>query len=156
MNYINHNYNIKYLLLIFLIAFIFLIFEKGGLNTLAQISHGSNLDSPFLFSNNSKLYDDLLTINSGLPPSTTTFTIKEGYRIDPILWNLTLPSSVTFDKKGNRIGYGKGFYDRFLATCNSNIIKTGISIFEAEENIDADTHDIPMNFCVTPEKLYSF
>jgi glucose/arabinose dehydrogenase len=39
-------------------------------------------------------------INSGKPPSTSIFNIIPGYKIQPILWNLTLPSSVTFDDNG--------------------------------------------------------
>lgn len=63
---------------------------------------------------------------------------------------------LVFDQSGNRIGYGKGFYDRFLTTCNPHVIKTGLSLFEAEECIAPDSFDIPLNFCVTPTKLYSF
>ncbi|HZA07430.1 MAG TPA: hypothetical protein VE619_06985, partial [Nitrososphaeraceae archaeon] len=41
------------------------------------------------------------TINSGNPPKTDNFNIPKGYTIKPVLWNLTLPSSVAFDGKGN-------------------------------------------------------
>ena len=41
------------------------------------------------------------TINSGKAPSTGIFNITKGYIIKPVLWNLTLPSSVAFDGKGN-------------------------------------------------------
>jgi 5-formyltetrahydrofolate cyclo-ligase len=62
-----------------------------------------------------------------------------------------------FDKKGHRVGYGKGFYDNFLSDCTSKTIKIGLSLFEVEDNID-DVHkgDVPLNFCVTPEKIYQF
>jgi glucose/arabinose dehydrogenase len=40
-------------------------------------------------------------INSGKPPSTNIFNIVPGYKIQPILWNLTLPSTVTFDDNGS-------------------------------------------------------
>ena len=40
---------------------------------------------------------DLSAVNSGKPPGTDNFKIAEGYRIEPVAWNLTLPSSVTFD-----------------------------------------------------------
>lgn len=64
---------------------------------------------------------------------------------------------LAFDKEGNRIGYGKGFYDNFLASCKPETIKIGLSFFEAEENIVPvlDT-DVALNFCVTPLKIYSF
>jgi len=63
---------------------------------------------------------------------------------------------LAFDKSGNRIGYGKGFYDRFLTTCKPHVTKVGLSLFEAEESIEPDAFDVPMNFCMTPEKFYSF
>ncbi|MFD0963721.1 5-formyltetrahydrofolate cyclo-ligase [Pseudofulvibacter geojedonensis] len=64
---------------------------------------------------------------------------------------------LTFDKKGNRVGYGKGFYDKMLANCSPDCIKIGLSFFEAENEI-ADTFegDIPLDYCITPEKVYSF
>lgn len=64
---------------------------------------------------------------------------------------------LAFDKKGHRVGYGKGFYDKFLSECNPEIIKIGLSFFEAEEQIDdIFENDMALDFCVTPEKIYSF
>ena len=64
---------------------------------------------------------------------------------------------LAFDIKGNRVGYGKGFYDKFLANCKPEIIKIGLSFFEAEETIDdVSEKDILLDFCVTPDKTYSF
>ncbi len=61
-----------------------------------------------------------------------------------------------FDKTGTRIGYGKGFYDRFLAKCSPNTQIIGLSFFAAEDKIEADTTDIPLDFCVTPTTIYRF
>ena len=64
---------------------------------------------------------------------------------------------LAFDLKGNRVGYGKGFYDKFLAECKPETIKIGLSFFESEEKInDVFEGDIPLNYCVTPIKTYSF
>ena len=64
---------------------------------------------------------------------------------------------LAFDKFGHRIGYGKGFYDRFLTECKPETIKIGLSFFEAEEKLEGIfSTDIPLNYCVTPEKIYSF
>lgn len=64
---------------------------------------------------------------------------------------------LAFDLKGNRVGYGKGFYDKFLSYCKPETIKIGLSFFEAEENIkDISENDIRLNFCVTPQKSYYF
>jgi len=64
---------------------------------------------------------------------------------------------LAFDTKGNRVGYGKGFYDRFLENCKQETIKIGLSFFEAEDIIDdVSKNDIPLNYCVTPKKIYTF
>ena len=57
----------------------------------------------------------------------------------------------------NRVGYGKGFYDIFLKECNPNVVKIGLSLFEAEEIIDdISPNDVPLDYCVTPNKVYTF
>ena len=64
---------------------------------------------------------------------------------------------LAFDRKGNRIGYGKGFYDRFLSGCKSKVVKIGLSFFEASPNIeDISPNDVPLDYCVTPQKIYKF
>jgi 5-formyltetrahydrofolate cyclo-ligase len=64
---------------------------------------------------------------------------------------------LAFDTKGNRVGYGKGFYDRFLAKCRPETLKIGLSLFEAVPEItDASAEDIRLDYCVTPERVYSF
>jgi len=64
---------------------------------------------------------------------------------------------LAFDKKGNRVGYGKGFYDAFLKKCGVNVIKVGVSFFGPEEAItDIEAHDIRLNYCVTPNEIYRF
>ena len=64
---------------------------------------------------------------------------------------------LAFDKKGNRVGYGKGFYDTFLASCKPETIKIGLSFFEAEEKImKIYERDIKLDYCVTPNEIYVF
>jgi len=64
---------------------------------------------------------------------------------------------LAFDFKGNRIGYGKGFYDKFLANCRPETITIGLSFFEVEENtFPILKTDIALDFCVTPQKTYTF
>lgn len=64
---------------------------------------------------------------------------------------------LAFDKKGNRVGYGKGFYDTFLSKCQPETIKIGLSFFEAEEEItDSFAGDVTLDYCITPLKIYKF
>jgi 5-formyltetrahydrofolate cyclo-ligase len=64
---------------------------------------------------------------------------------------------LAFDNKGTRVGYGKGLYDRFLAQCNPNCMKIGVSLFEPISSISGvNKKDIPLGYCVTPNKIYTF
>ncbi len=64
---------------------------------------------------------------------------------------------LAFDKQGNRVGYGKGFYDNFLANCKPETVKIGLSFFEAETEItDIYESDIRLDYCVTPGQVYRF
>ncbi len=64
---------------------------------------------------------------------------------------------LAFDKSGHRIGYGKGFYDRFLSGCKPDVIKIGLSFFEPVEEIkEVYSSDIPLSYCVTPDNIYDF
>lgn len=64
---------------------------------------------------------------------------------------------LAFDTKGNRVGYGKGFYDTFLASCKPETIKIGLSFFEAADEItDVFEGDIALDYCVTPKQVYHF
>lgn len=61
------------------------------------------------------------------------------------------------DKKGNRVGYGAGFYDRFLSQCKVACLKVGISYFKDLEEIDdLNPEDIPLDYLVHPEGLIKF
>ncbi|WP_333599637.1 5-formyltetrahydrofolate cyclo-ligase [Flavobacterium sp.] len=64
---------------------------------------------------------------------------------------------LAYDTKGNRVGYGKGFYDTFLSKCKEDVIKIGLSFFEPEAAIDdVSETDIGLDYCVTPMTVYSF
>ncbi|MCZ4243143.1 5-formyltetrahydrofolate cyclo-ligase [Pedobacter punctiformis] len=62
---------------------------------------------------------------------------------------------LAFDKRGYRVGYGKGFYDRFLQNVNAQ--KIGLSLSPATDKID-DVHenDIRLDFCLTPTEIIAF
>ena len=61
------------------------------------------------------------------------------------------------DNQGNRVGYGKGFYDKFFSELNSLTQKIGINYFNPEEKIDdLETFDIPLDYLVTTTEVLSF
>ena len=62
---------------------------------------------------------------------------------------------LAFDTMGNRVGYGKGFYDRFLK--KTTALKIGLSVFEPEARVeDVLPEDVSLDYCVTPLKTYQF
>lgn len=64
---------------------------------------------------------------------------------------------LVFDNRGNRVGYGKGFYDNFLRECRRDVTKIGLSLFDAVDAIeDIHENDVPLDYCITPGKTYSF
>lgn len=81
----------------------------------------------------------------------------KGLILDPRQIDLVLMPLLIFDVKGNRVGYGKGFYDRYLSQCRQDILKIGLSYLPAINRIeDVDPFDIPLDYCATPERLYDF
>ncbi|HEX8370435.1 MAG TPA: 5-formyltetrahydrofolate cyclo-ligase [Pyrinomonadaceae bacterium] len=71
--------------------------------------------------------------------------------------DLVLVPLLCFDEKGFRVGYGKGFYDRFLSRCRKDCLKIGLSYFSPVEAIeDAHNADVKLDFCVVPEKVWRF
>lgn len=81
----------------------------------------------------------------------------DGTTIAPEQLDMIFIPLLTFDKNGYRVGYGKGFYDKYLANCRPNIIKIGISYFEPVAQItDRNEFDVPLNYCITPHKTYVF
>ena len=87
----------------------------------------------------------------GIPEPTGGISITEE-TIDVVFVPL-----LAFDTLGNRVGYGKGFYDRFISKCRHDVVKIGLSFFAPEPKIiDILNSDIPLNYCITPEKAYAF
>ena len=80
-----------------------------------------------------------------------------GNRFTPQEIDIVIVPMLVFDPRGYRVGYGKGFYDQFLAQCSADCKFIGVSIFEPIERIE-DIHekDIPLHQIITPNKVYHF
>ncbi len=80
--------------------------------------------------------------------------IKEpkGETVSPEKIDIIVVPGVAFDKQGYRLGYGKGFYDRFLS--NINPLKVGLAYdFQILENLPKEQHDVPLDIIITPSKI---
>ena len=71
--------------------------------------------------------------------------------------DLVIVPLLCFDAQGHRVGYGRGFYDRFLRKCRPDCIKAGLSFFPPVDLID-DAHggDVRLDLCITPRETYRF
>lgn len=91
---------------------------------------------------------------------------KNSYNIPEPIDGLEVPDAkidvvfvplLAYDKTGNRVGYGKGFYDNFLNKCKPETLKIGLSFFPPEEKIDAIyDNDVKLDCCVTPDEVFRF
>lgn len=120
--------------------------EKGGKIAVPKIAPGRQLSHHHLEENT------ILRENAwGIPEPEGSATVR-ATDIDVVFLPL-----LAFDRKGYRVGYGGGYYDRFLAACRPDVIKVGLSFFAPVDAIeDLHPEDIAMDYCVTPEKIFSF
>ncbi|CAM3819379.1 5-formyltetrahydrofolate cyclo-ligase [Flavobacterium cucumis] len=91
---------------------------------------------------------------------------KNSYNVPEPITGLEVPDSkidvvfvplLAYDKQGNRVGYGKGFYDNFLSKCKPETIKIGLSFFTPEDSIEGiSSNDIKLDFCVTNNHIFNF
>lgn len=82
---------------------------------------------------------------------------KSGKLVSEEIIDLVLIPLLSFDRRGYRVGFGKGYYDKFLGRCKPNVIKIGLSFFDPVDEIeDVNGYDIPLNFCITPQESFSF
>jgi 5-formyltetrahydrofolate cyclo-ligase len=123
------------------------------------------LENPALHVYWPRLNEDGVTMEA-IEVNRETELIKNKYDIlepagvhcaEPQMIDAVFVPLIAFDTKGFRVGYGKGFYDRFLARCAQDVVKIGFSYFEAIETIDdINEFDVPLNYCITPMRVYEF
>ncbi|WP_076381031.1 5-formyltetrahydrofolate cyclo-ligase [Filimonas lacunae] len=103
---------------------------------------------------------DAYAINEDTVYNTNTYGITEpanGTLLPPEAIDLVFVPMLICDEEGYRAGYGKGFYDRYLARCRPEVLKVGFSYFEpVEKIIDTQAFDVSLDYCVTPTNIYEF
>ncbi|MFT6151085.1 MAG: 5-formyltetrahydrofolate cyclo-ligase [Flavobacteriales bacterium] len=90
----------------------------------------------------------------------SSFGILEPKNAKPCLVNeidVVLIPLLAFDEKGNRVGYGGGFYDKFISELPKETQLIGLSLFDPMDEIkDLNTFDKKMQVCITPKEIYYF
>lgn len=112
----------------------------------------------------SRVEADSLTLH------TLRLKAKTGFEMDK--WGIPVPKEfdlvsneaiqvvfvplLAYDRRGNRVGFGKGYYDKFLASLHPSVAKIGLSFFPPEVEILSEIHDITLDYCITPENSITF
>lgn len=73
--------------------------------------------------------------------------------IDPEEIELIVVPAVAYDRYGNRLGRGKGFYDRLLASTKATKVGVGYE-FQLVENIPVEPHDVKMDIIITQNSIF--
>ncbi|TVT40132.1 5-formyltetrahydrofolate cyclo-ligase [Hymenobacter setariae] len=82
-----------------------------------------------------------------------------GAEVQPTQLDAVLVPLLACDQRGHRVGYGGGFYDRFLAQCQPGTQFIGLSILDDEplaEIADVLPTDVPLTACITPGGVWNF
>jgi 5-formyltetrahydrofolate cyclo-ligase len=98
-----------------------------------------------------------------LPPDAAFFldewgipVPQESVRVTSTKIQVVFVPLLAYDKSGHRLGFGKGFYDGFLSSLEQPVLKVGLSFFTPEESIPVESHDVPLDFCITPDQIWPF
>lgn len=86
----------------------------------------------------------------GIAEPPADFSFMDSQEIDAVL----VPG-LAFDSEGHRIGYGRGYYDRFLKTTAARKIAVAFD-FQIQTSIPQEEHDVKMDALVTPTQIYIF
>jgi 5-formyltetrahydrofolate cyclo-ligase len=81
----------------------------------------------------------------------------DGEPVSLDMLDMVVVPALAFDRKGNRLGRGGGFYDRFLATPDFAGVAVGIAFREQLlDELPVDEHDVPVDIVVTDEEVLRF
>ncbi len=93
----------------------------------------------------------VLVENSWGIPEPRHAPIVQAHEVDLVLLPL-----LAFDLSCHRVGYGKGYYDRFLAECRPDVLKIGLSLEPPVETIDdTDYFDVQLDYVIMPSKVWA-
>ena len=122
-----------------------LLIGKGKEIVIPKINTNTNTLDSYIF--DEKTVFKISNLRIPEPKDGIVFNGKIDVVIMPLL---------AYDLDGNRIGYGKGFYDNFISNLKSAPLKIGISYFSPQKSLECNNHDINLDYCITPNKIFSF
>lgn len=107
--------------------------------------------------NDNKIESHFLAKNSILSVNDWGIPEPQNSPVENINYDMVFTPLLYCDNQGNRVGYGKGFYDQFFQNINANALKIGLNYFPPNEKItDISPLDIPLDYLITPTEVLSF
>ncbi len=102
---------------------------------------------------------DVRAFRPGDPTTVTSFGAREpsdGAAIQPMAIDVIITPAVAYDRAGRRVGYGGGFYDRFLLTTRTDALRVGLGagLQLLDEPLPAGAFDLPVHVIVTPDEVW--
>jgi 5-formyltetrahydrofolate cyclo-ligase len=91
----------------------------------------------------------------GDPTTLTSFGVEEpvgGVRLDPSAIEVVGVPGVAFDRRGRRIGYGGGYYDRFLRGLRAFTVGLAFELQVRDEDLPGGSFDLRVDAIVTEEE----
>lgn len=119
-------------------------FLREGKRVVAPVTDEENISlTPYLFTDAKELTNGAYGIKEP----------KRDFRVEKSQIDAVIVPGIAFDKNGNRMGFGKGYYDRFLEDfCGKKI---GICYdFQIIDAIPTNEHDIAMDYIISEENIY--
>ncbi|MCR4412356.1 MAG: 5-formyltetrahydrofolate cyclo-ligase [Thermoguttaceae bacterium] len=100
--------------------------------------------------------DELVPSVFGLLEPPAELRALPARRIDIVEVDLVMVPGVAFDRRGGRLGHGKGYYDRLLRRARRDTLRVGVA-FECQvfPAVPMDEHDVPMDRLVTEAAVYA-
>lgn len=146
------------------------------IHSFISIPKFNEVDTSLIYGHVWKAFPSIVTATSRLPKSgndlqhiafgaatvlaENRWGIREpvaGKEVDPSDIDIVVVPLLCFDTRGFRVGYGKGYYDRFLARCRPDCVKAGVSLFPPVSSIeDVDRYDVRLDLCIMPEAIVNF
>lgn len=123
------------------------IIRQGGLPVVSKANFSDFSMNLFLYEASSQL-----TLSEyGIPEPIG------GIEINAEKLDIVFVPLLALDKKGFRVGYGKGFYDRLLHRCKKECLFIGLHLFDEFTQVeDIHPNDIALHICFTPKRKYDF
>ena len=117
--------------------------------------------TPLFKQTTTKARESQLLLRDNTPKATTTILLPEGYHVptpSPTapqpLYDLVITPGIAFDIQGNRIGYGKGYFDRLFENLSTDCIKIALAYdFQIIENVPAEEHDKKVDLILTEQRM---